>query len=176
MDKIMKTFRTERSRNAVVERMCELGLVADRIEICPSKQKNVTRNHESVGEKRLSDDYDSSEDELSLTRSAKRNENTTLNKKQKRNFIKLLENRTLNAEEIHHKVGGIDHDLKIHIRWIQESLDDAAEDYDDSSCGPNDGVPIVPFSLAQKKALDNIQFKDLLLSIGLQKPSQNMVS
>lgn len=174
----MKTFRTERSRNAVAERMCELGLVADRTEICPSKQKNVTRNHESVGEKRLSisDVYDSSEDELSLTRSAKRNENTTLNKKQKRNSMKLLENRTMNAEEIRHKVGGIDHDLKIHIRWIQESLNDAAEDYDDGSCSPNDGVPIVPFSLAQKKALENIQFKDLLLSIGLQKPSQNMVS
>lgn len=176
MGKIMKYFRPVRSRNAVVKRMCELGLIANRTEICPLKQKNATKNNESVGEKKISisDVYDSSEDQLSFTRSAESNENITLNQKQTRN--RTLENRTLDAEDIHYKFEAIDHDLKIHIRWIQESLDDAAEDYDDDSCDPNDGVPIVPFSLAQKKALDNKQFKDLLLSIGLQEPSQNMVS
>lgn len=177
--RIMESFQHKRSKKAVINRMIELGLIADRSEILPIKRGKRQKNHTS----NVADNYISSDDEDSSSGAVKSVESKTFKKKlitrkKKTTPMRHISKKTVNVEDLHKKMAEMDDNLKIHIKWIQESLNDAAEDfeYDEEPNDPNDGVPIVPFSLAQKQALENPKFKNLLLDLGLQEPLQNMVS
>lgn len=178
--RIMESFQHNRSKKAVINRMIELGLIADRSEILPTKRGKRQKNHtSSVADNDISsDDEDSSTSGAVKSAESKTIKKKLMTRKKKSTPMRHTSKKTLNVEDLHKKIAEMDDNLKIHIKWIQESLNDAAEDfeYDEEPTDPNDGVPIVPFSLAQKQALENPEFKNLLLDLGLQEPLQNMVS
>lgn len=181
----METFVDKRSKNATIKRMIELGLIAERSEILPSKRKRSRKsqpNEEGNSSGSGSDSNDSDDDDdaldsrpvkVTIKTTKKPNAKTSKPKQQpKRDLPKIM----LNASEIKSQITEIDDDLKTHFDWLKESLNDAAEDADDGDLSdPSDGVPLVPFSMTQKEALANPQFKKLLQILGFQEPIKEMV-
>lgn len=186
----MDSFVENRSRNAVIKRMIELGLIAERSEILPSKRRksnkskpsNASDDDESSGSDGNDSDGSSTHDTRKVKVTVKTTKNSTKTNgktsKQKQAPSRKLNEIKINVTDVQDRIAGIDESIKVHFAWVQESLNDAAEDVDDADdlSDPSDGVPIVPFSMAQKEALENTQFKNILLGLGLQEPIKEMVS
>lgn len=185
----MDSFVENRSRNSVIKRMIELGLIAERSEILPSKRRKSNKNKPSNDSDDGSSDSDSNDSDGSSsndTRMVKVTVKTTKHSKkskdkptkQKQASSRKLNEIKINVADVQRQITEIDEAIKVHFAWIQESLNDAAEDADDIDdlTDPSDGVPIVPFSMAQKETLEHEQFKKILLSLGLQEPIKEMVS
>lgn len=187
----MESFVESRSRNSVIKRMIELGLIAERSEILPSKRKkssNKSRqpsSNMSDGETSDSDsnsDSDGSDkrDTRKVRVTVKTTKNSKKSKKAQQNKAAATRHRLnaiqMNVADVQRQINDIDESVKEHFAWLQESLNDAAEDAAaDDDDDPNDGVPLVPYSSAQKEALENPQFKSILLGLGLQEPVAEMV-
>lgn len=180
----MQVFVDKRSKNAIIKRMIELGLIAERSEILPSKRKRARKSQGNTEEDSSGSDSDASDDSdthdsrpvrvtIKTTKTTKAKPSSS-----KQQPVRQLPKIMINAAEIQRQVAEMDENLKAHFGWIQESLNDAAEDADeiDDLSDPSDGVPIVPFSMAQKEALESVQLKNLFHALGLQEPVKEMVS
>lgn len=187
--KIMEAFVHQRSRNAVIKRMVQLGLIADRSEILPSKWKKSKKNRPTTGSESSgndgSDNGDSSENDSDEsdrvdTRPVKVTVKTVASKKskqkEKQKSIRSVSKVSLNVAEVQRLLSELNGDLKESLEWIQESLNDAADDFEEISEDADDGVPLVPFTGAQRDAFENEQFKAILRALGIQEPVQEMVS
>lgn len=185
----MEKFVDSRSRNAVIKRMIELGLIAERAEILPSKRKksNKSQPSQASGYETSDSDSDSESDDgnsldtrkVKVTVKTARNSTKSKNKSNSKSApVRKLNEIQINIADVQRQMLEIDDNLKVNFAWLQESLNDAAEDADDQDDNddPSDGVPLVPFLSAQKEALENQQFKRLLLALGLQEPQKEMVS
>lgn len=187
----MESFVDSRSRNAVIKRMIELGLIAERSEILPSKRKKSNKSQPSNGSDNETSDSDSNDSDESDVRDTRKVHVTIKTAQQSKKSKKIkqkqastrqrLDDIQINVADVQRQIVDIDESLKQHFAWLQESLNDAAEDAaaaadDDDSDDPNDGVPIVPYSMAQKEALENPQFKNILLGLGMHEPIAEMVS
>lgn len=172
----METFAESRSRNAVIKRMIEIGLIADRSEILPSKRKRAAKS----GGRGQSDEESASESDASdvpQTRPVQITKKKAKTPKERPNAsVRAMPQKTrLDATGIRQILSELEEELKENFEWIQESLNDAAEDAEDPSEDPDDGVPLVPFSAAQREAFENESFKKLLVALGFQEPLKDMV-
>lgn len=185
----MASFVDSRSRNSVIKRMIELGLIAERSEILPSKRNKSNKSRPTNGSDNDTSDSDSNDSDSSdgrdtrkvrLTiKTAQDSKKSKKTKQKPATARKRLDAIQINVAEVQRQIADMDESLKEHFAWLQESLNDAAEDAaaadDDDTDDPNDGVPIVPYSMAQKEALENPQFKAMLLGLGLHEPVAEMV-
>lgn len=168
----METYSGSRSQNAVIKRMVEIGLIAERAEILP---KNRRKEMAMAGLNE--DDYEEDDDE-NMNRDnrpvkiVKSRENYSRDKRPKK-MTNLSS--TLNIIEVRKCMKDLTDDLRESIEWICESLNDAAEDAEEYSEDPDDGVPLVPFSSKQRDALEVESFQKLLLALSLYAPVQDVV-
>lgn len=65
----------------------------------------------------------------------------------------------LNDREISSFRIELEESLKEAIEWIIESLNEAAEDFEEPSDELSDAIPLVPVQQSQKLALENPQFQ-----------------
>lgn len=179
----MEVFVDKRSKNATIKRMIELGLIAERSEILPSKRKKSRKSQPNTEDASSDSDASDESDDAPDSRPVKvtilqTKKSKSKPPKPKQQPMRQLPKIHLKVADIQRQVNEIDDSLKVHFEWIQESLNDAAEDVDDNddSTDPSDGVPIVPFSMAQREAMENPQIKSLLQALGLQEPVKEMVS
>lgn len=151
LDKIMEVFVDTRTRNAVIKRMIQLGLIADRSEVLPSKRKKSRKSMPSNesddnGDSESSDDDDALDTrryKVTVKNITKKNSKTKgASTKQPRKLTKI----SFDANNLKRIITECGDDVKQHFDWIQESLNDAAEDAEDASEDPDDGVPLVPFT------------------------------
>lgn len=184
----MEVFSGNRSRNAVIKRMIEIGLIASRAEILQkNRRKNKSLaglNFEEIddGENDHEDDsHDDNDDEddtnqdkrvIEIVQRRKNCSGDKIHKKAAK--VKTLKF-DLNVLEVRKCMKELTDDLRENIEWICESLNDAAEDAEDYSEDPDDGVPLVPFSSKQRDAMEAEIFQKLLLALGMQAPAQNTV-
>lgn len=177
----MEAFSASRSRNAVIKRMIELGLIADRSEILPSKRKRVLKSA-GQGDSDGESGTDSDSSEVKDTRPVKiirknvKPKAKAASEKSNRSVRAMPTKSKLNVSNIKSVLNELGDGFKECLDWIQESLEDAAEDAEDPSDDPDDGVPLVPFSAVQREAFDSEVFKRLLIALGFQEPIKDMVS
>lgn len=186
----MESFIQQRSRNMVIKRMIQLGLIADRSEILPSKRRKAKKSgladDDSDGGSNSDDDdnsggTDSDESGQNDTRRVKVTVKNLASKKktkakEKNKSLRPVSKISLNEGEVQRLLTGLDENLKEAIEWIQESLSDAADDFEEISEDADDGVPLVPFTAVQRDAFENETFKAILLALGIQQPAQEMVN
>jgi timeless len=161
--RIMEVFKGKRSKHVVVRRMVQLGLVADESEIMPAKMRRGKNNREN------SENYQNDEnDENSQSSDSNDDEpqRPTTNRTSNHAFNYATSQRLKNE---------LEESLKEAIEWIIESLNEAAEDFEGPSDDASDAIPLVPFIEAQKSALENEQFVELLRGIGMVEPVGNEV-
>lgn len=185
----MEVFSGSRSRNAVIKRMIEIRLIANRSEILQkNRRKNKsaglnfedfddgTNDHEvdSHDDNEDDDDEDTNLDKRPV-KIIDRRKTSSKNKVPKRAEKPKPRKCGLNVLEVRKCMKELTDDLRENIEWICESLNDAAEDAEDCSEDPDDGVPLVPFSSTQRDALEVETFQKLLLALGMETPAQNMV-
>lgn len=175
----METFARDRSRNAVIKRMIELGLIADRSEILPSKRKRA----KSGGQENSDNDESGTEsDESGIPDSRpvkiiRKKVKPTVSKENTNRSIRSMPTKAkIDVSNIKNILNELGENFIESLNWIQESLNDAAEDAEDPSDDPDDGVPLVPFTAVQREAFDNDVFKKLLIALGFQEPIKDMVS
>lgn len=181
----MEVFTGTKSRNAVIKRMIEIGLIAERAEILQKNRRKSKATTEQYFEGDDDDDEDhdvdhdddehSDRDErpIKIVNWRKNSPKNTIHTKAARiNSPKFA----LNIIKVRESMKELTDDLRENLEWICESLNDAAEDADDCSEDPDDGVPLVPFSSKQRDALEVETFQKFLLALGLQAPAQNTVN
>lgn len=185
LKKIMEVYTGTKSRNAVIKRMIEIGLIADRTEVLQKRGRKTGMAEHNFDDN--DDDADANDDDDE----AEVDENTN----QDRRPIKIVNRRkissknkthtevstpkpklTMNILEVQKCMKELTDELRENIEWICESLFDAAEDAEECSEDPDDGVPLVPFSSKQRDAMETETFQKFLLALGLQAPAQNMVN
>lgn len=176
----MVVFTGTRSRNAVIKRMIEIGLIAERAEILQKNIRNTMamKKHYFEGDdsRNISDDDAGNDSEE--TYQDKRPTKVTNQRKHLSNKKKApirSPKLTLNILEVQNCMNGLPQNLRENLEWIYESLNDAAEDAADYSDEPDDGVPLVPFTSKQRDALEMENFQKFLMALGLQAPAQNTV-
>lgn len=176
----MIVFTGTRSRNAVIKRMIELGLIADRSEVLQRnrrKAKSKRKNSDDDENDRSSEesDDDVTNGEMRPVKIVdKRNAHSRNNREHKPAQARSTRI-TLNVAEVRKFLGELSEDMQANVEWICESLSEAAEDAEDGSEDPDDGIPLVPVSSEQRDALNDLAFQMFLKSLGLQSPVQNMV-
>lgn len=180
----MQGFNDKRSKNNVIKRMITLGLIADRSEIQPNKRKkskSMPANDESSDDTDYDDENSDNESNGHNKRSVKMN---TKNNKQSESRPSKSHNVSraqivTDIVKARHIMSNLSDQNKTQLSWIVESLNDAAEDVDVDESDldeSDDGIPLVPFQIAQKEALKTPEIEDLLTAIGLQKPTKEMVT
>lgn len=181
----MAEFSETRSRNVVIKRMIHLGIIADRSEILPTRRrklkKTVAAGSDDDDGRSESEDGNSASDSETPAQNIKV---TIQNVKRKKGSSggskaaapkRVVNAIALDVAKVQSLIAELDGDDKDNLEWIQESLHDAAEDVEESSEDPDDGVPLVPFTAKQRDSFENQTFKDLLNALGFQEPVKEMV-
>lgn len=187
----MKEFVDTRSRNVVIKRMITLGLIADKSEILPSKRKKSRPNRpgnlsnddsgSGSGSGSGSDSDSSTENRRSvkITVKSKKSSKSSSATPSKRAASQRTAPVALDINKVKDLINNMNEDAKDHLNWIIESLNDAADDYEEPDSDADDdednSVPLVPFLATQKEAIKTNEFENLLANIGLQKPLKEMV-
>lgn len=157
LQKIVDVFGERRPRNQIIKRMIELHLIADKSEILPAKTKKKKSKSNAEGE------------ETKTKSSSKKTKKAAPSKQSKRTIVRT----PLHIGTIRNLIENIDEKFTDALEWLKESFADAAEDSEMPS-EEDDGVPLLPLLEVQKEAMENDNFKKLLLALGAQPPIEEM--
>jgi timeless len=159
-DQIMKVFSKKRNKKTVINRMIQLGLIADKSEIMPANEMRENGRSDS-SDNDSSDDEDNNRD---YSKDAKYTRNHSMSHSKS--------NYTINNRDITNYRMELEESLKEAFEWIIESLKEAMDDFEEPSDEISDAIPLVPINESQKQALENPQFQNLLKSINLIQPNE----
>lgn len=167
LKRIMEVFDKKRSKKSVAKRMVQLGLIADESEILATKsKKNSKAKRSEHSEHERSENETSSDDDSEVEMNFSTKQRREVSRKLGASFqIKQKEAMSLRNE--------VEETFREGIEWIIESLNEAAEDFEEVSDELDDAIPIVPLSESHKEALENPQFQKLLTSLNLIEPNGN---
>lgn len=160
----MGALTLKRPKNFVVSKMLELGLIADRSEIMPAKKKRSKKSNNNPEPGDSSDQSDESPEPKNKPKKTKAH----IASKSRPKKAKI--NKALDLNKLRDLIAALGDDLQPVLSWLEESLNDAAEDMTETaSDDPDDCVPLVPFTRDQCVALGNSDFKELLKGLGFQE-------
>ncbi|XP_065170446.1 protein timeless homolog isoform X2 [Atheta coriaria] len=188
---IMERLNVRRTKNRIVEKCLELGLVTDKKElrkkrIAKGKSQNKSGNPFQYAGDDINSEDDSNSDSAQSDNDESENESFTskssiTNSSQAK--IKTArktqtENKKKSKARLNTSIAEITRilidlasgDLKQGIDWLKDSIEDAAEDWNDIS-EDDEGVPLVPILEYSIAAMDNPAFLGLLRALNIQEPS-----
>lgn len=174
LERIMDTFSLFKSKNAVIKRMLELGLIADRSEIVKRNRGKKTNKNGGGNDSEESDsDSDDEEGGHSLWDREKNcfsKSKTSSKEAKKTKSVKKLD---INATK--RIVSEIEETHKEALEWLVETFSDALEDIEGNQVDDEDetGIPIVPIQETQIQAVENYEFQRMMSAIGLKSPDDN---
>lgn len=165
-------FDGTRSKQSIVKRMLSLGLIADKSEVKPPRKSRSKKKPAEGGDPMSSDGglTSDSDDDVDVNRLTRPTNSISSKAKAKR---KPPAASSLNFRRLRTIMSEIEESMKEAIEWLTESFTEACADYEEDSEDPDDGVPVVPVMQAQREALENPQFKELLKELGLEAPAEN---
>lgn len=147
--------------------MIQTGLIASKDEILPSKRKRSTKKSRNT-------DSDNEEEFVNIENADMADRpNKNIPKKSKKS---ITSTKSINLEALRMKLANFDENLQPVLQWLEQSLNDAAEDLEDEdpSDDPDDCVPLVPFTAVQRSAFDSPDFQELLKDLGFQPPASEV--
>lgn len=155
----------KRSKQFVINKMIETGLIASKDEILPSKRKRAAksaRNNDDDADENTDHEEDASRRNAPMPKHSKRP-------------VKMpkTSSKSLNTQALRTLLIAMEAYFKPVLEWLEESLNDAAADLDedDPTDDPDDCVPLVPFTAEQRAAFEGHDFQQLLNGLGLQEPT-----
>lgn len=169
---IVDSFDPKRTKPFIINKMINLGLIASKDEILPSKRKRAAAGKQS----RSNDSSDNDDGENNVHEKENKNQrpmkNVTKSTKKKSTRKAVTAKISLNISELRSQIGRLEESLRPVLEWLEQSLNDAAEDLDDEdpSDDPDDCVPLVPFTAEQRSAIESPEFQELLKGLGFQQP------
>ncbi|XP_063704948.1 protein timeless homolog [Culicoides brevitarsis] len=167
LSRIMDTFSLFKSKNAVIKRMLELGLIADRSEIVKTRRGNKkSGNSDESGD---SSDEDEGGFDMWDREKGKFGKKSNKSTSEKNKSVSIQK---LDVTKVKRIVSEIEETHKEALEWLTETFSDALEDISEDNDDEADGIPIVPIQEMQIQAIDNDEFKRLMEAIGLQAPDE----
>ncbi|XP_055851009.1 protein timeless homolog [Episyrphus balteatus] len=158
LQKIMDVFGERRSKNHIIKRMIQLHLIADKSEILPAKTTKKKKSKSNV----------EGEEEGHRSKTSSKSKKSP-QKQPNRTIIRT----PLDVGTIRSLMENVDSNFADALEWLKESFADAAEDSETPS-EEDDGVPLLPLLEIQKEAMEDDNFKKLLLALGAQPPLESM--
>ncbi|XP_065358652.1 protein timeless homolog [Calliphora vicina] len=177
LQRILDEFGERRNKQAIIKRMLQLHIIADKSEILPQKpRKRKSKKQMENEEGGEHDEYEFMEepelDEADRPSSSRQSKAKKPTKAKPRKIVRT----PLDVGTVRALLGQIDADkYQEAIDWLKECLDDAAEDTELAE-EEDDGVPLVPLQELQKEAMEDDNFKKVLVALGIQPPVFGMES
>ncbi|XP_047983993.1 protein timeless homolog isoform X2 [Leguminivora glycinivorella] len=180
---IMGRMPRNRPKRSFVERMLELGIIQDKKQCRKKRQKGMKSNGEERGD---SDNDKSSDSSSESARSDSDSDRSRPSSPVTKKPIKKTERAKeapkkkpakkqvqLSASEIAKLlVGAVEAGLTEPLKWVAESLEEVALDQEAEGFDPtSEGIPLLPLSSDCLEAMENEQFKKVLMGIGIMPPS-----
>lgn len=185
--RIMKTLTVKRRKSKVIQRMIYLGLIADESEILPAKKPRKNKAGAPIEGHFEGEDGGELESESESESEGSDEENTAtpfnasnFNQAQRKpSSMKQMKRKKVKKSSVDVKAvailrNEIEGSHKEALEWIIESLNEAAEDFEEPSDDPDDGIPVVPIVDFQTDAMQNEQFRKLLMAVGIQAPEKTV--
>lgn len=157
----------KRTKQFIINKMIQTGLIATKDEILPSKRKRPVK---------ASADSDSDEDIMGEGEDVVPRPGNPISKKTIKNKSRkpAKTSQPLDLTALRTQIQSFETYLRPVLDWLEQSLNDAAEDLDDDeedpSDDPDDWVPLVPFTTEQRSAVEDPDFQQLLKGLGFQQP------
>ncbi|TMW48117.1 hypothetical protein DOY81_006803 [Sarcophaga bullata] len=166
LQRIINEFLDRRNKQQIIKRMLQLHIIADKSEILPQKpRKRQGKKQRETSEAGEHDEYDFTEDEP-LPSSSGLSKTRKPSKTKQRKIVRT----PLDVGTVRALLNQIDLEkYQIVVDWLKECLEDAAEDSDEAT-EEEDGVPLVPLLELQKEAMEDDNFKKVLVALGIQPP------
>ncbi|XP_073819591.1 uncharacterized protein [Musca autumnalis] len=170
LERILSEFEERRNKQQIIKRMLQLHIIADKSEILPQKPRkrkskkkaeDNEENDEFMQEEGMMEGGKSSSSKPSKRKPAK---------SQKRKIVRT----PLDVGTVRALLGQIDAEkYQESIDWLKECLDDAADDEEEPN-EEDDGIPLLPLQQQQKDAMEDENFKKVLVALGIQPPVLGM--
>ncbi|XP_017084436.2 LOW QUALITY PROTEIN: protein timeless homolog [Drosophila eugracilis] len=171
LDRIVNVFAERRSKQQIIKRMLQTYLIADKSEILPPKKgrgKGKSKKQQPDNEEEP-DEYSFTEEPM-LKKEGYKKPKTKPKKVAKRQLVRT----PLDVGTVRALISQVDAEkYQSAIEWLQECLQDASEDTEEPA-EEDDGVPLVPLMQDQKDAMEDGDFKKVLVSLGMQPPISGM--
>ncbi|XP_055382553.1 MATH and LRR domain-containing protein PFE0570w-like [Condylostylus longicornis] len=164
--KIVEVMGNTRPQRAIVKRMIELHLIADKSEILPSKRNKAKRNSYSDS----SDDSDS-DDWLSAREKIRQNL-----KKIKKQIVRKEIKNPLDIETLKANIIELDEKFKQGLTWLIESLEEARDEMELEGNVQNEDidVPLFPITEIQILSIENENFQKILTTLSMKPPQEEV--
>nr|XP_017524102.2 protein timeless homolog isoform X5 [Manis javanica] len=156
---VMKNITAKRSRARIVDKLLALGLVADRRELYKKRQKKLVPSNWPKGEEALRDFCQKDLPEEEGEEDGENQEDAEAEQAQGHS-ARL-------AESLRHNL--YQEGFSAPLLWLQNCLLRVADDREEDGC--SSAVPLVPLTEENEEAMENEQFQQLLIKLGVRPPA-----
>lgn len=166
LQRIIDEFANRRKKAAIIKRMLQLHIIADKLEILKQKQrKHKAKNVNDTGVQAELNEDEFNEELPTISKASRRETIVKSPKSKQRKVVRT----PLDVGTVRALLGQIDEKYRVVIDWLKECLDEAADDMEEVG-EDDDGVPLVPLQDLQKEAMEDDSFKKVLVALGIQPP------
>ncbi|XP_067623915.1 protein timeless homolog [Eurosta solidaginis] len=190
LQRIVNEFADRRTQRQIIKRLIQLHIIADKSEIMPKKQRKrkSKKKPENTQESEVEDEDEFMEEpqfgEMPSTSKAAleqlKKQEQLKNKKKKKNKIaappkpmkpvkRKIVRTPLDADNVSGLIAQLIEKYQGAIDWLKEALEDAAEETEEPN-EEDDGVPLLPLQEIEREAVEDKDFQQLLVALGIQKP------
>ncbi|KAK2492151.1 hypothetical protein MC885_010070 [Smutsia gigantea] len=161
---VMKNITAKRSRARIVDKLLALGLVAERRELYKKHQKKLVPSNLPKGEETLRDfcQKDLEEEDLPEEAGEEDGEN-----QEDAEAEQAQGHSALSAESLGYSL--YQEGFSAPLLWLQNCLLRVADDREEDGC--SSAVPLVPLTEENEEAMENEQFQQLLVKLGVRPPA-----
>ncbi|XP_075147569.1 circadian regulator timeout [Haematobia irritans] len=169
LQRILDEFEGRRNKQQIIKRMIQIHIIADKSEILPQKP----RKRKSKKNANENDEENEFMEEPMFGGGSGKSKTTNARKPAKAQKRKIVRT-PLDVGTVRALLGQIDAEkYQEAIDWLKECLDDAADDTEEPG-EEDDGVPLLPLQTHQKEAMEDENFKKVLVALGVQPPVLGM--
>ncbi|XP_033235075.1 protein timeless homolog [Drosophila pseudoobscura] len=173
LERLVREFGEQRSKQQIIKRMLQIHLIADKSEILPAKSSKGRGKGKSKRQQEANSDSGSGS-EADEYMEEPMFENAGARKPQNKSRSRQVVRTPLDVGTVQALIAQVDTEkYQPAFEWLTECLNDASDDTDEPA-EDDDGVPLLPLQQSQKDAMEDGNFQKVLVALGMQPPIAGM--
>ncbi|EDW24891.1 GL24394 [Drosophila persimilis] len=175
LERLVREFGEQRSKQQIIKRMLQIHLIADKSEILPAKSSKGRGKGKSKRQQEANSDSGSgSGSEADEYMEEPMFEDAGTRKPQNKSRSRQVVRTPLDVGTVQALIAQVDTEkYQPAFEWLTECLNDASDDTDEPA-EDDDGVPLLPLQQSQKDAMEDGNFQKVLVALGMQPPIAGM--
>ncbi|XP_017143003.1 protein timeless homolog [Drosophila miranda] len=173
LERLVREFGEQRSKQQIIKRMLQIHLIADKSEILPAKSSKGRGKGKSKRQQEANSDSGSGS-EADEYMEEPMFEDAGARKPQNKSRSRQVVRTPLDVGTVQALIAQVDTEkYQPAFEWLTECLNDASDDTDEPA-EDDDGVPLLPLLQSQKDAMEDGNFQKVLVALGMQPPIAGM--